>query len=268
MDFEAKEILRELVEINKDIVHNSRPKENLEIILSSNETDFATNFNPPIYLERDRSYSVALVNLESYNSVPNIEEGVNNEFRYSPDNGLNFSTITFDTGAYELKHLNNLLFEKMKVNGHYDSVNDVSYINLTGDTNTLKAIMEIENGYVVDFRPNNSLREMLGFESQLYSDEFNQSTNPVDIMRVNTWLIKADIISGSYLNGKKENVLYSFYPNVSPGYKVVERAVNLSFLRINQSTISSMRIKITDQDGKLLDLRGEKTTIRLHIKED
>lgn len=202
MDIEGKNILRELVEINKDIVHNSRPKKNLELILSSRETDFITKYKPPIKLDSDRSYSVALVNLESYNSLPNIEEGINNEFRYSPDNGLNFTTISFDTGAYELKHLNNLLFEKMKANDHFDSVNNASYIKITGDTNTLRAIMELENGYVVDYRPDNSLRDMLGFDAQLYSSEFNQSSNPVNIMKVNSFLVKADIISGSYVNGQ------------------------------------------------------------------
>src|SRR6218665_3044997 len=53
------------------------------------------------------------------------------------------------------------------------------------------------------------------------------------------------------------DIAYSFFPNVGPGYKIVKDPVNLVFLRITLSTISSMEKAFTDQNGKLVNLRGE-----------
>ena len=50
-----------------------------------------------------------------------------------------------------------------------------------------------------------------------------QTPNIVNIIQVNSILVNLDIISGSYVNGSASPTIYSFYPNVSPGYKIVER---------------------------------------------
>ena len=70
----------------------------------------------------------------------------------------------------------------MKANGHYETVNDKSYVRIYGTSNTLKAIMELESGYVVDSVPDNSLRTMLGFNAQTYYSPYNESPNPVNIL--------------------------------------------------------------------------------------
>ena len=76
-----------------------------------------------------------------------------------------------------------------------------------------------------------------------------------------------DIISGSYVNGTTQPTIYSFFPNVSPGYKIVEKPINLSYLPVIMDTISSIETTITDQTGKRLNLRGEYITMRLEIRE-
>ena len=68
------------------IVQNTEPKNSLQIIVSNNKTRFRTRFNPPIQLDKDKQYEIALINLETYYSFPNIDAS-NNYFRYSPDDG-------------------------------------------------------------------------------------------------------------------------------------------------------------------------------------
>ena len=68
------------------IVQNTEPKSSLQIIVSNNKTRFKTRFNPPIQLDKTKQYEIALVNLETYSSFPNIDAS-NNYFRYSPDDG-------------------------------------------------------------------------------------------------------------------------------------------------------------------------------------
>ena len=71
-------------ELLKRIAHNTEPKESFQIVVSDNKTKFTTRFNPHIQLKTDRKYEIALVNLETYYSFPNVDD-TNNHFSYSPD---------------------------------------------------------------------------------------------------------------------------------------------------------------------------------------
>ena len=57
-----------------------------QIKVSDSKSRFKTRFNPMLQLDRDKKYEIALVNLETYYSFPNIDES-NNVFVYSSDNG-------------------------------------------------------------------------------------------------------------------------------------------------------------------------------------
>lgn len=85
---------------------------------------------------------------------------------------------------------------------------------------------------------------------------------------VNAVLIHCDIITGSYLNGRLSQVIYSFTPNVSPGYKIIEmpKPQLIFYSVINHPKIDKIRIWLTDQNDKPIDLRGEKITVTLQIK--
>ena len=77
--------------------------------------------------------------------------------------------------------------------------------------------------YKVDFGVANSVGSILGFGGKIISHGYDESPNIVNIMQINSILVNIDIIMGSYVNGSRSPTLYSFYPNVSPEYKIVER---------------------------------------------
>ena len=254
------------VELLEKIVKNTAHKTSFQIILSSNKTNFNTRFNPKLELDEEKVYEIALVNLETYYSFPNIDE-TNNVFVYSPDNGNSWVKIKIPEGSYELDDINNTIQHEMEKRGHYDEINEDYYINISPNTNTLKSILILEKGYQVDFDHQNSLAKVLGFTGTKYMEGFHESENVVDILRINSILVNVDIISGSYVNGTTKSTLYSFFPDVSPGYKIIESPVNLVYLPITLNTIDSLSVMITDQDNNLLNLRDEKLTIRFHIRE-
>ena len=64
----------------------------------------------------------------------------------------------------------------------------------------------------------------------------------------------------------QEPVLYSFFPDVPPGYKMNEKPNTVVYLPVTIPTINSIHIWLTDQNLKPLNLRGETITIRLHLK--
>ena len=74
------------------VVDNTNPKSSFHILLSDNKSDIRTKFTPVLALDEDKEYEMALVNLETYYSFPNIDK-TNNNFRYSRDNGRTWNNI-------------------------------------------------------------------------------------------------------------------------------------------------------------------------------
>ena len=98
----------------KQIVKNTEHKTLFQIIVSDSESRFKTRFNPALQLDRDKEYEIALVNLETYYSFPNIDE-TNNVFIYSPDNGN--SWVKIPEGSYEIDDINNTIQHEMEKKG-------------------------------------------------------------------------------------------------------------------------------------------------------
>ena len=107
----------------------------------------------------------------------------------------------------------------------------------SANSNTLKSVLIIESGYQVDFNQQNNLSKVLGFTGTKYTEGFHESENVVNILTINSILVNIDIISGSYVNGTTKNTIYSFFPKVSPGYKIIESPVNLVYLPLLIDTI-------------------------------
>lgn len=252
--------------ILEKIAQNTEPKSSLQVVVNNNKTRFKTRFNPPIQLDKKKKYKIALVNLETYYSFPNIDAS-SNYFRYSNDSGTTWFEINVPEGSYGIDDINDTIQQKMRQNGHYDSANEEYYITISANTNTLKSVLILDNNYQVDFRQPKSISSVLGFNNSIYTLGFQESENVVNILSINSLLVNIDIISGSYVNGASQNTIYSFFPNVSPGYKIVESPVNLVYLPITMDTIHSLETSLTDQNGRLLNLRGENLTIRFHISE-
>ena len=84
-------------------------------------------------------------------------------------------------------------------------------------------------------------------------------------MSVNSILVHWNIIHSSYMRGQQAPVVYNFFPNATPGQKSLEAPHNLIYLTVD--VISTLSVCLTDQDGEHLDLRGEKLTIRFHLRE-
>ena len=205
------------VDLLKKIVKNTEHKTSFQIIVSDNESKFTTRLDPMLQLDRDKKYEIALVNLETYYSFPNIDE-TNSVFIYSPDNDYSWVKIKIPEGSYETDDINNTIQHEMDKRGHHDPINEDYYINISANSNTLKSVLIMEKDYQVDFNHQNSLAKVLGFTGAKYTEGFHELENVVNILRINSILVNIDIISGSYVNGTTKNTIYSFFLKVSPGY--------------------------------------------------
>ena len=108
----------------------------------------------------------------------------------------------------------------------------------------------------------NSLASVLGFDRSIYDVGHHASEN-----LVNSFLVHCNIIHSSYMRGTQAPVAYNFFPNASPGQNILEAPHNLIYLPVTVDVISTLSVWLTDQHGKLLDLREEELTIRFHLCE-
>src|SRR5438093_185398 len=175
----------------------------------------------------------------------------------------NWKTIKLPNGAYEINQINDEV-KRQAGSGLEIGVNlstTKSYINIT------------KPDYKVDFSKPNTLRDMLGFTSQILSTGFSVSNNVVQITNLTAIMIHCDLIYGSYVSGatreaKESNVIYGFPGNLVPtGYKLNISPNTPIYLPVSKSVISSILIRITDEDDKLLDFNKEEICICLHLRQ-
>ena len=232
-------------------------------ILTGTKSDFTTKYSPTIHLDPLKKYEVALLSVDLFNSIPNVTPK-NNVFKYSVDDGNSWKTIELATGAYELAAINLELQRLLTERGDFDNT-----FAITPNISKLTSIIEVSKPlFKIDFGVPNSIGTVLGFVNEVISQGYNESPKIVNIIQINSILVNTDIISGSYVNGNQFSTMYSFYPNVAPGFKVVERPIpSLTFFPLSRSNIESIRIFLTDQDLNPIDLRGETITVRLAMRE-
>lgn len=200
----------------------------------------------------DGSYEIGLVDLSTYNSIPNIEKGVNDMFHYDRN-----SVVTIDEGSYEIGDIEKFITDHIEAG--------VSF-SLTANNNTLKSHIKCNKD--IHFEKSGSIASLLGFGAvKLDAGKAHTSNNPVDIIKVNTIKVDCNLVRGSFDNGREGHVIHEFYPSVPPGYKLVEVPRTVIYLPVNVQRISNITISLRDQDGNLISLRDEKVTLRLHLRK-
>lgn len=238
------------------------------IILTGNTANFITTLSPPIRLNHNNKYEAALQSISLYNAIPNIDE-TNNKFSYSSDGGNTWKLITIPMGSYQLETINSVIQYQMTVNNDFDDVNGEYYITISPNMSELKSLIEIKHElYQIDFTIENSIRSILGFTSKILTHNTHISDNLVDIMSVNSVLVNVDIISGCYVNGNQSPTIYSFSPHiVSPGYFINLTPTPLTYYPVNETNINSVTVFLTDQDGNRINVREQKVTVAISIRE-
>ena len=142
-------------------------------------------------------------------------------------------------------------------------------MTLSANKNTLNCVLEIKDEKtVVDFNIDNSLRTVLGFDAKKYSNVGSyESENIVNILNGNSILVHCDVIEGCPVNGKIVPVIHNFFPDVSPGEKIVTQAKYLMYIPLTMDIILSMTSWVTDQTGADIDLRREELTLTFHVRK-
>lgn len=228
------------------------------VTLTGNSSTLRSVLFPALRLQKDKLWEAALLDLTTYNSVPNVTEEVNNKLHYYRDGDFKqLEEIHLPTGSYEIDDINKMVQQQMGEGN----------ITIKGNNNTLKT--ELKSKYYIDFTKPHSIGDILGFPQTtplLRPNETHSSPNTVNILKVNTINVVCNIVHGSYRNGENSHILHTFYPSVPPGYKIIEKPNTLVYLPLNTSYVSDIELNIVDQDENLINFREETITVRLHLR--
>ena len=97
----------------KEVLVRTKPtKDSFTFVVSDNSANIQTTFNPPLHLQSDHDYELAMVNLETYYPFANIR-AVNNSFKWSVGDDKTWTILHVLTGSYELKDIATLQFFQM-----------------------------------------------------------------------------------------------------------------------------------------------------------
>ena len=187
----------------KEVLVRTTPKDSFTLV-SDNSANIQTTFSPPLNLQANRDYELAMVNLETYYSFANIRRG-NNSSKWSIDEGKTWTLLHMPTECYELKAIN---AEITRIRGNID-------ITILPNVNTLQFILTVVCAKCkVSFDVPNSLASVLGFKQDIaYGVGRHASERLVNIMSVNAILVHCNIIHSSYMRGQQAPVVY-FLPQM------------------------------------------------------
>ena len=133
----------------EQIAENTRGKVGFQVIVSGDDSRIVTTFEQPIKLDPKRQYELALLNLETYYSFPNINE-TNNKLRYRVNATSEWQTVEIPVGSYEIRAIGYIISKQAESN-----------ITLRPNLNTLKCILYMKGTYEVNFEGKDSIHTVL-----------------------------------------------------------------------------------------------------------
>ena len=224
--------------------------------LTGQSSELTCSFYPSISLRGDIDYELALLNFDAYNSIANVTEE-NNLLHY----GEKDEKIEIPIGSYDVADIAAYILEEVK------RQNPSIRIVLRGNPNT--QTVDIKSSENLHFEKDRSIGSLLGFgKRKLNKDVHHIGEYRVNINAVNALQIYCSLINGSYNNGQQVHVLHHFFPNVPPGFKIIENPQPPIYLPVLVKDITNISIKVLDQHGRTVKFgEKEEITIRIHLRE-
>ena len=233
----------------------------------ANSHDFSINFqNLVLPGQQNDRYELALVSANIWYSWYNISTSyVNNTFYYN--NGTVDQTVLIPNGIYKISELIKTIEDGIVSNG-----DTKTNIEIIANFNTGRIEISLLNKYTVNFTQG-TLYEIVGFDntSILNLNQKYISPHPGDINRgVTDISVNCNLVDSSYSNGESSQTLYSFSPNTSPYNLLTIQPSEKVYCQIHAhggDAIPNMRIFITDNKNRIIDLNNEPTSFLFHLRK-
>ena len=246
-----------------------------EIVLSSYSVknqgdnkpeDFTTNFTRPIILDNNKQYVIGLNRVINMSFTWfNVNAGYKNQLiKYSSDNGSTFKNITFPAGVWNYTDFNTYIknLTKKKTGDEYEYP-----ITLVFNDTTFRVTVTLADSYQLNLRASD-FNDLIGFDKKILTSGAHIGSRVPNLSQDTDILnVHCDLVNESLVDGEETNIIYSFSTSVlRPSYSFTLEPQRVTFNPVNKTTISSIRIVITDGKRRLVDLNGADTSFSLILK--
>jgi hypothetical protein len=237
-----------------------------QISLTSESSEIIRSYDPE-GIKLEGPYEVGLKHLVFWNTVYNITED-NNVLSLadpSPEPGTTTKPmvdyeVVIEPGYYELDDIIEIL--------HDSPIIKKSSTLISLMKNKLK--IKIKSHWQINFNSPRSIGKVLGFSQGrvIKPDKAEFSDQTANITSINTVKIRCNLIRSNIEDFTRHtNILYDFpLDSDKVGGKVIKEPNPICYFKVNTSVIYNLVIKITDQDNKLINFRGEQINLTLDFR--
>ena len=251
----------------EQIALNTRPKIEEHMLIVVDKSTLEEHLFQPLQTN-NKQFKIAVTFLTGYNGIFNITDKYNKfYFIKSITVKDGYIQINIPPGAYEIESLNSEIKRIIIDEEHYTEANYP--FSLKPNFSTLGSILEISTqGPVITFVPDDSIRDLLGFNKTTILEEYNLSPNPVDILSFDNIFLECKIAQGMIFGGKRSGMFHNFTMDIDPGYKYIEnfRGGIQWYMMESKDFISSICFKLKNENNQIVSFNGQSITFRLSIK--
>ena len=198
-----------------------------------------------------------------------IETGVNDSFSLKSAGDLTYSEIVISAGNYDVYTLISEIEEKIGASASLGNATDysVTYIKSTNLLQFYNSVVEFE--LVMN---NDGAIEILGFPVGSYNSasQIILSQKPINLVGTDAIYITTDMPSSntySSKTGKMSHVIARVPINVPSNYLIeYENQTKFKSLLPNGMSLSSLRLRLTDKSGNIINLHGLNWSISMIIE--
>ena len=252
----------------EQIAFNTRPKIEEHMLLVMDKSTHEELLSQPLQTNK-KQFKIAVTFRSGYNGIFNVTNS-NNKFYFTKSitDDDHYIQITIPSGAYEIESVNNEIKRIIINEEHF--IEEAYPFSIKPNFSTPAPIIEISNQEsVISFSPDDSIRDLLGFNKTTIYEEYNLSPKPVEILSFDKILIECDIAQAMIYKGKRSGIIHNWTTTVDPGYKYVERFAGgiTWYMMETKDFVSRISFKLKNENGDLVSFNGQSVTFRLSIKE-
>ena len=261
------------------LIVNSNPEDGAKNLSTDGSTFQVSYEDGGLQIPADAlNVTISVQTANIWFSTPNIFTGVNDKMYVTGDNTSGVLTnfvLTIPRGLYDLPLLNNAI--QLQLENQQAKTNPSPLISISADEATAKVNLRFNYANVqVDFRPTDTFRDILGFNSDLLSVATAPQTIPAQNVAkfntINSYLIHSDLVTnGIRYNNTYNQTIGEVLIDVAPQEQINSQPFNpatsdASDLRgVKRNNVSFW---LTDENNKLIDTNTEYWGARILIRYD
>lgn len=245
---------------------------------SDDGSTFDVQLSNPITIPKEAvNCTIEVTQANIWYTTPNISARENNNqfIYYTTDEYAQkvYSTLTIPDGLYSVSALNAQI-SLLLVNDTPSQPADL--ITITADDATQRVVIIFGAvGVGIDFVPNNTPRDILGFDAQLTPPSTIvggsiTGDNVANFNTLNSYLIHSDLVSqGIPVNANGASILAQVPISAKPGSQIIYQPRNPSRTDLTELIglpRTSFRVWLTNQVGDYLDTNSEDYSIVVVIR--